>query len=520
MKLDLYKQAAKLIKYADGTSSQATFYSDPGNIGLIMYPRGVIDRTADFNPGSDYARNISLLMQQEYSDGNDKIRSGNVSGEWKDISADPYIDVPLKEPSDRLNNEFKQHIGADFNDPRIQRLGAEPTIYAFSTDIPTSQYWSTVNYNPEQISASTDLDAIKILAHENAHLNSRKNLNPAADDWWYGDYQGGYGDSMRSALGLPWEGAFNVEWPAVVNEWTYGQPVGTIHPVMRNGWGGSKPLRAFTSGHYTTDAYLGNMFPLVRTRQLKSEPGREYRYWHAPGEPDKPSGSMKRIVYDTPSGWWVSPSGEWERTGGDVFDPKYYFKNNMNIAYLPPNLQRHIHNMSFLNQGQPTAVRNMGAESLRQQIQDLFAPLALRRKFRHSGDKTYGQLISDTARALDDIKQKSSEDSKVVADTFWSDAIKKNLLGRKYMTVNGHAPYDINAWLEENPMWNPNRTLQPIPIGLAELQKKYSLSPGLDTASDWRDARQYKAIIRDAQHCYDLQNELDTYGPKDGGMGS
>ena len=112
---------------------------------------------------------------------------------------------------------------------------------------------------------------------------------------------------------------------------------------------------------------------------------------------------------------------------------------------------------------------------------------------------------------------------------YWTDPARANWLGRLVVGVNNtsNVPFadlsdlsDTEEYIRQHPMWDPNMTLEPIPIGLAGLQKKYSITPTLDEPSDWRDERQYKAMIRDALHCYDLQDEINQYGPKDGGWGT
>lgn len=563
MSLDLYKQAVRLIKVAEDNrpSTQSQFYSDPANSGLIVYPRGVIDRTKDFDPGNDYAKIVSSYLQNEYSNGDDGIRSGNVSGEWKEsANKHPQSYNPLQTPDAKTVANFAD-LGLDFNDPKIQRLGNDPSVYTFrwrdSTNYRSDK--DAINYNKIQLHPATTDDAYRVLAHETAHRQSMPNMNV-----WTTTSNAiknrSWGDWFRNTFNIrPWEGAYVHEWPSVVNEWTAGQPGGTIHPTMVRVGGKAKPLRKFNNKDWDTDPYLNDMFPLVDPKDLKSEPGKEYRYWHAPGEPDKPAEGKKRIAYDTPTGWWVNSFGDWEQTGGTVFDADYFLKNNMNLAEMPYNIQKDVHNMSVLNNGQPSEEEQLEAQIERDKAQDMLARLALDRQFRYSGGKTYGQLIADTANAIANVRDNvelkleepyvnsdpSPEVQKIVKQinelrdmtnklkiqnypydqndavgAFWDKATKKNQLGKKYVTIKGKMPYNMNAWIEYNPMWDPNMTLQPIPIGLAGLQKKYSITPTLDEPSDWRTPAQYRAIQRDAQHSYDLQNELDTYGPKDGGMGS
>lgn len=524
MKLDLYKQAVRLIKVAESPDYKQplseSFYSNSYTQGLVPVPREKNVPTKQYIGNKPWL-GLFNLWQDAYSSGDIDIRDGDSSVSWRDIKV-PFKNEKLNEPSEETRKYF-QDIGLDFSSPQIQGLGNQPDRYTFYA---TEPYYSkpidTINYTPV-LFENTPIDRLKVLAHETAHRNAQ-NATSVADPSYDNFYNDPDGTARRWDPILPWQGIFRNEWPAVVNEWTYGSPDGMIMPIQKK-W---RPLRTLTTGD-DTDPYYKDMFPLVDMRYIHSEPGRIYSYWHSPGEPDLPSDDKKRIVYETPNGYWVDQFGKWTQTGGQVFDPKF---NNLshptNIRDLPSLLQRHISNMRFLSIGQPTEERRKASEEARQQAQDLLAPLALRRKSFKSGKNTYGQMIDNVLKennaVLDTLPTNASpEQIEEALNDYWMEHSDISDWGSKYLGVKDFNPgrnSNLHKIIEENPMWDPNMVLQPIPIGLAGLQKKYSISPSLDEPTDWRDVKQYKAIIRDAQHSYDLQNELDTYGPKDGGVGA
>lgn len=516
------------------TTDQGEFYSDKRNSGMVMMPRRPTDKVTIPTTDNTFAPGISALMQEAYNSGDTSVRGSNVTSEWKELDSprpNLYLNPSFERGPKRI---FKRHTGLDYADPRVINLGNDLENYTFTHDIPTMAYGSKINWDPwDPNQPATTLDSLGMLAHETAHIKASQDNR--RDEAWV-DAPRGWGDSLRQWFGLPWQGAFNAEWPAIVNEWTYGQSDGTIHPNMTRKHGKSVPLRKMTNKRRTTDAYYNDMFPLVNTKKLKSEPGRLYTYWHHPDEPNKPSSGPKRIVYETPSGWWVNSFGDWEQTGGQVFDPtRFNFSDNINIARLPSFMQNHIRNMEFLKHGQPSEEVDEETAQLRDEAQDLFATLALRRKFRHSGKKTYAQLLADTINELNKVKDKVDgdyaktnkgsdqayqDDLAEAASNFWINALDNRLIGSKYMPVKHILFRDSRGIQDRAPMWDPNAVLEPIPIGLAGLQKKYSLSPTLDEDSDYRSPKQWRAIIRDAKYCYDLQDYINRYGPKDGGWGA
>lgn len=516
MALDLYKHAVRLIKVAETLPTfQQDAYSVGYTSGVAFYPRYDVD-VRNWNTNS-YAEQVSKEMQEKQNSGEMDYRSKNPNAAWKNRMA-PINELslsPVNRPTVEQQKNFDRY-GIDFDDFRIQQLGNDAEIYEFDEGA-GSNYQpgiDRINYSHYWGVPHTTADAQATMAHETAHRVARHTRDTRYD-------------TKRHTSGDDHDyGYYGIELPAIINEWTYGQAQGTIHPnQLQTYWGGRRPERRLTNSNRTTDSYYANLFPLVNMADLKSEPGRVYRYWHGPGEPNIPTNTPKRLVYETPNGYWVDPEGNWVPTGADVFDPVHLpLDNNINVAFLTPNMQNFVHNMRILSLAQPTESRMEAIRQAKETLQDLLSVLALRRGYRGSEGRTLADMIKNTVGFIEgmnttrntelyDNKIRFGEDKKLEdsINRYYDLLIDNGLLEHahnnkeaiRYKTIPYAKNYhDTLKIIEQKPWWSPDSVKYPMIPELAEMQKKYAISPTLDEPTDVRDLIQLQAMIDEAIQIY------------------